>query len=266
MCKYNASETHLRACAPRRGPAAIVAFFALILLTVAAPSKPRAETDVDLLLVLAADISRSVDAAKFKLQREGYASALTHQRVISAIQSMPSGRIAVSYVEWSGASAQAVVVDWTSIGTEAEAKAFADQVLKAPRLYMERTGIGAAIDFSMLQLERSPFKASRRVIDVSGDGTSNVGRDVSLARDDAVARGVTINGLAILSEVPLAFNPLHTHPPGGLLKYYQDNVVGGPGAFALAAENHEAFPRMILSKLVKEIALENTVRPVRRHN
>lgn len=265
MLRRMFSRNAVRASAPRRARMAFVALLALLVLTVGAPSKARAETDVDLLLVLAADISRSVDAAKFKLQREGYAAALTHQRVLSAIQSMPSGRIAVSYVEWSGAGAQAVVVDWTSIGTEAEARAFAEQVLKAPRLYMERTAIGAAIDFSMLQLERSPFRASRRVIDVSGDGTSNVGREVTMARDEAVARGVTINGLAILSEVPLAFNPLHTHPPGGLLKYYQDNVVGGPGAFALAAENHEAFPRMILSKLVKEIALGTSPPPARRH-
>lgn len=219
-------------------------------------SKPaRAETEVDLLLVLAADISRSVDAIKFKLQREGYAAALTHQRVLAAIKSMPSSRIAICYVEWSGASAQAVIVDWSSVGTEAEAKGFAEKILAAPRLFMERTAIGTAIDYSMQQFARSPFRAPRRVIDVSGDGTSNVGRAVTDARDDAVAQGVTINGLAILSEVPLAFNPLHTHPPGGLLKYYQDNVIGGPGAFALAAENHEAFPRLILAKLVKEIAL-----------
>lgn len=218
-------------------------------------SKPaRAETEVDLLLVLAADISRSVDAIKFKLQREGYAAALTHQRVLAAIKSMPSSRIAICYVEWSGASAQAIIVDWTSIGTEAEAKGFAEKILAAPRLFMERTAIGTAIDFSMQQFARSPFRSSRRVIDVSGDGTSNVGREVTAARDDAVAQGVTINGLAILSEIPLPFNPLHTHPPGGLLRYYQDNVIGGPGAFALAAENHEAFPRLILSKLVKEIA------------
>lgn len=224
-------------------------------LVLAEKSRAETETEVDLLLVLAVDISRSVDAAKFKLQREGYAAALTHPRVIGAIQSMPTNRIAICYLEWSGAGAQSVIVDWTSIGTLAEAETFAAKVLAAPRLFMERTGIGAAIDFSMAQFGRSPFKAARRVIDVSGDGTSNVGRDVVSARDEAVAKGVTINGLAVLSEVPLAFNPMHTHPPGGLLKYYEDNVIGGPGAFALAAENHGAFPRLILSKLIKEIAM-----------
>ena len=231
-----------------------------------APSPARAEEEapqqsVDLLLVLAADISRSVDAKKFKLQREGYAAALVHPRVISAIRSTPAGRIAICYVEWSGAGAQTVVVDWTAVGSLEEAQAFAARVLAAPRLFMERTAIGAAIDFSMAQFDRSPFKAERRVIDVSGDGTNNTGRDVVAARDDALGKGVVINGLAILSEVPLAFNPTHTHPPGGLLKYYEDNVIGGPGAFAVAAENHDAFPTLILSKLIKEIALGPVVAP-----
>jgi Protein of unknown function (DUF1194) len=214
-----------------------------------------AEERVDLLLVLAADISRSVDAEKFKLQREGYAAAITNPKVITAIQSVETGRIAICLVEWSGSTAQTVAVDWTSIGTSEEARAFADRILAAPRAFMERTSISAGIDYSMQQFARSPFAASRRIIDVSGDGTNNIGREVEAARDDAIRQGVTINGLAILSAVPLATNPTHTHPPGGLLKYYEDNVIGGPGAFALAAEGHEAFGRSILSKLIKEIAL-----------
>ena len=215
----------------------------------------EAADTVDLLLVLAADVSRSVDAAKFKLQRDGYVAALTHPRVISAIRSAPTGRIAVCYVEWSGASAQAVMVDWTMVGSAGEAQTLADRIRAAPRLFMERTAIGAAIEFSVAQFGRAPFKAARHVIDVSGDGTNNIGRDVTAARDQALAQGITINGLAILSEVPLAFNPQHTHPPGGLLKYYEDNVIGGPGAFAIAADTHDAFPASILSKLIKEIAL-----------
>lgn len=214
-----------------------------------------AEDRVDLLLVLAADISRSVDAAKFKLQREGYAAAITNPKVMAAIQSVKTGRIAICLVEWSGSSAQTVAVDWTSVGTPEEARSFADRILAAPRAFMERTSISAAIDYSMQVFTQSPFAAARRVIDVSGDGTNNIGRDVVEARDDALRQGVTINGLAILSEVPLATNPTHTHPPGGLLKYYEDNVIGGQGAFALAADGHEAFGRSILSKLIKEIAL-----------
>ena len=221
----------------------------------AVPARAEPEAQVDLLLVLAVDISRSVDARKFALQREGYAAALTHPRVISAIQSTPASSIAVCYLEWSGAAAQAVLVDWARIASRDEAEAYAARILAAPRLFMERTAIGAAIDYSVAQFAKSPFTANRRVIDVSGDGTSNSGRDVVAARDEALAKGIVINGLAILSEVPLPFNPQHTHPPGGLLKYYEDNVVGGQGAFALAAENHDAFPKLILNKLIKEIAL-----------
>ncbi len=238
-------------CIPRLCLIVVLSVLALLVPV----DRARAEDTVDVLLVLAADISRSVDAAKFKLQRDGYAAALTNPRVIGAIRSAPTGRIAICYVEWSGAGAQAVIVDWTSIGTEAEAKAFAALIVAAPRRFMERTAIGAAIEFSLAQFARSPFKSSRRVIDVSGDGTNNIGRSVTEARDEALSQGVTINGLAILSEVPLAFNPQHTHPPGGLLKYYEDNVIGGPGAFAIAADTHEAFPASVLSKLIKEIAL-----------
>lgn len=235
--------------------ARIAGALALVGLFVLAAPRAHAEERVDVLLVLAADVSRSVDAQKFQLQREGYAAALTNPRVMTAIKSSLEGRIAICFVEWSGASAQAVVVDWTAIGTPEEAEAMAAQIRTAPRLFMERTAIGAAIDFSVLQFARSPFTAPRRVIDVSGDGTNNIGRDVVEARDAALAAGITINGLAILSEVPLAFNPQHTHPPGGLLKYYEDNVIGGPGSFAFAAQGHEDFGKHILSKLIKEIAL-----------
>jgi hypothetical protein len=196
-----------------------------------------------------------VDEKKFRLQRDGYAAALTHPQVIAAIRSTATGSIAICYVEWSGNSAQAILVDWTRIASLEEAQAFAAKVRAAPRLFMDRTAIGSAIDFSAALFANSPFDGGRRVIDVSGDGTSNHGLNVNDARDAAIAKGIVINGLAILSEVPLPFNPMHTHPPGGLLKYYEDNVIGGTGAFALAAENHEAFPSLILRKLIKEIAL-----------
>ena len=113
----------------------------------------------------------------------------------------------------------------------------------------------------MAHLGRSPFQAPRRVIDVSGDGTNNSGRPVTIARDEAIAAGVTINGLVILSEVPLPTNPLHTHPPGGLTAYYESNVIGGPGAFVVEAESFEAFGQLLISKLVKEIALAPGRRP-----
>lgn len=217
--------------------------------------------EVDLLLVLAADVSRSVDAAKFRLQREGYAAAITNPRVVKVIQSGAFGRIAVCLVEWSGAGAQAVMVDWTTIGSEQDAERFATRVREAPRLFRDRTAIGSAIDFSLRLFQSAPMRASRLVIDISGDGTSNAGRSVLLSRDEALAQGITINALAILSDVPLPTNPTHTHPPGGLLAYFENNVIGGPGAFALAAESFEAFGASITSKLVKEIAALDVRRP-----
>ena len=231
-------------------------FFALLMLVGPAVfARPASADDrVDLLIVLAADISRSVDERKFRLQREGYAAAIVDPRVVRAMVGGPMGRIALCFVEWAGDTDQMLVMDWTHIGNAEEAEAVARRIKDAPRAFMGRTSISAAIDFGMAQLRRSPYQSDRRVIDVSGDGTNNSGRPVTEARDAAVAQGLTINGLVILSEIPLATNPMHTHPPGGLLKYYEDHVIGGPGAFALAAEGHEAFGRSILSKLIKEIA------------
>jgi hypothetical protein len=147
-----------------------------------------------------------------------------------------------------------VIVEWTRVGNEGEAKEVADRIREAPRAFMGRTAIGAAIDFSMGLLSRSPFGAPRQIIDVSGDGTNNSGRDVTVARDAAIERGVIINGLVILSEIPLPTNPMHTHPPGGLTAYYENNVIGGPGAFVLEAQNFESFGQLLIQKLIKEIA------------
>lgn len=237
----------------KRTPAELAALIMATWIFLLAPPA-RAEEEVDVVLVLAADVSRSVDAAKFKLQREGYAAALTNPRVIKVIESGPTGRIAICFVEWSGPFAQSVMVDWTIVAGTRDAQALAARIVDAPRLYMDRTAIGSAIDYSVRLLATAPFRSARRVIDVSGDGTSNAGRSVLAARDEALAQGITINGLAILSDVPLASNPWHTHPPGGLLAWFENNVIGGPGAFALAAESFEAFGASITSKLVKEIA------------
>jgi hypothetical protein len=209
---------------------------------------------VDLLLVLAADVSRSIDAPKFQLQRDGYAAALTDRKVLDVIRSGPNHRIGVCFVEWSGIGAQKLVVDWTAIGDDASAKAFSSQIAEAQRSFADRTSISGGIEFSMAQFERAPFEARRRIIDISGDGTNNAGREVTAARDEALAQGVTINGLVILSERPLAWNADHTNPPGGLDKYYRDNVIGGPGSFVMVAENFDSFGQAIISKLIAEIA------------
>lgn len=224
-------------------------------------ARARAEEPVDLLLVLAADVSRSMDDAKFRLQRQGYAAAITHPRVIRAMMSGQHARIALCYMEWSGPTAQLMVIDWTAIAAPDDAEEFAQRLRTAPRSFMERTSISGAIDFAMTQFAKSPYSAARRVIDISGDGTNNSGRDVTIARNEAVARGVTINGLVILSEEPLPMNPQHTHPPGGLPAYYEQNVIGGQGAFMVVAEGFESFGSSILSKLIKEIAAPSSPLP-----
>jgi hypothetical protein len=231
---------------------------ALVVLTLANVASPpagaQAKEPVDLLLVLAADVSRSVDGPKFQLQREGYAAALSDPRVQEAIRSGPNRRIAVLFMEWSGQFSQRVIVDWTLIKDEATARQFGDHLLETPRSFAERTSISAAIDYSVELLDQAPFQSMRRTIDVSGDGTNNSGRDVRLARDAAVAKDITINGLVILSERPLPWNPDHTHPPGGLANYFRENVAGGANSFVMVAENFESFGRALINKLVAEIA------------
>jgi hypothetical protein len=232
----------------------------LIAAAAMVPSAARAADPVDLLLVLAADVSRSVDAGKFQLQREGYAAAVSNPQVLGAIQSGRRGRIALTYVEWSGVGSQKVVIDWTTISDADSAKGFGDRLLEAPRAFADRTSISGAIEFALGQLARAPYDSPRRTIDVSGDGTNNAGRDVALARDEALAKGVTINGLVILSDTPLAWNPDHTNPPGGLENYYRNNIVGGVGAFVLAAENFNSFGQAIIKKMIAEVALAEPAR------
>ena len=226
---------------PRRIAALCCAI--LVVALIAFPSRWVLADDerVDLLLVLAADVSRSVDERKFRLQREGYAAAMVDPRVVRAMTGGPAGRIALCFLEWSSDSEQIVVIDWTPIANDGDASTVANRIRDAPRAFMGRTSISAAIDFSLNALARSPFASARRTIDVSGDGTNNSGRPVTAARDAAVAQNVTINGLVILSEVPLPTNPMHTHPPGGLTAYYENNVIGGPGAFVVEGRKLRGF-------------------------
>jgi len=226
----------------------------VLLLALTALPSARAAEPVDLLLVLAADVSRSVDAEKFKLQREGYAAAMSDKRVLEAISAGRNHRIAVLFLEWSGFGNQKVVIDWTAIDGPKAAQEFGDKLLESPRSFADRTAIGGGIDFAVAQFARSPFAAARRTIDVSGDGTNNAGRDVTNSRDEALAQGITINGLVILSERPLAWNPEHTNPPGGLANYYRDNVTGGPGSFVMEAKDFGSFGQAIVKKMIAEIA------------
>jgi hypothetical protein len=231
------------------------ALFATILaVAIGAGSAALAAEPADLLLVLAADVSRSVDYQKFQLQREGYAAAMSDPRVLDAIRSGAQGRIAVSFVEWSGFGAQKLVIDWTAISDATSARAFGDRIIEAPRSFADRTSISGGIDFAAEQFQRAAFSAERHVVDVSGDGTNNAGRDVELARDEAVAKGIVINGLVILSERPMPWNPEHTNPAGGLEHYYSQHVIGGRGAFVMVAQDFKSFGQALINKLVAEIA------------
>jgi hypothetical protein len=226
---------------------------AAVLVAVLAGEPAGAET-VDLQLVLAADVSRSMTEEQFRLQRQGYAAALTDERVLKAITSGPSRAVAICFIEFAGATDQKVVVDWTLVRDTESAGIFADILATAPRSFYGWTSISAAIDFSVRQLQSSGFASERLAIDVSGDGTNNSGRPVVSARDDAVAAGVVINGLPIINTSPTTFNPEHTHPAGGLAEYYRQNVIGGPGAFHIVVEGFDTFAEGITKKLISEIA------------
>lgn len=222
---------------------------ASVQMTAALAAEP-----VDLLLVLSSDVSRSVDHPKFLLQREGYAAAVSNPQVLDAIKSGPHGKIALCFIEWSGYGAQKLIIGWTVIDGPASARKFGDQLVELPRSFADRTSISGGIDFAVAQLAKAPFEAPRRTIDVSGDGTNNAGRDVQLARDEALAQGVAINGLVILSDRQMPWNAEHTNPPGGLEAYYRENVIGGPSSFVMVAEDYQSFGRAILKKMIAEIA------------
>jgi hypothetical protein len=219
-------------------------------LAVAGPARPRAATKVDLALVLAVDASRSIDTYEYGLQRNGYAKALSHPDVIRAITSGEYGRIALAYVEWSSSSQQTVLVAWAVIDGADAARRFVKALQAAPRRFSGATSVSGAIDFSVPLFASSGVEATRRVIDISGDGPNNSGRPSVAARDDAVRAGFTINGLAILNDRP-------SRPPWpeeAVDRHYRTKVIGGPGAFMMVVENFEAFAIGIRQKLVREIA------------
>ena len=213
---------------------------------------------VDLRLVLAADVSISVDNNEFELQREGYASAITSETVLNAIRAGPHRAIAVCFIEWSGPSKQRVVADWTVIRDGEMATVFANTLRTAPRSFADATAIGSAIDFAMRYFDESGLESERRIIDISGDGDSNSGRPVEYSRDDAMKARVTINGLAIVNEHPLPGFIGHIQPAGGIGHYYRTRVAGGPGSFVFQIDSFDGFAEAIERKLVAEIAAIET--------
>jgi hypothetical protein len=216
----------------------------LVALSGAAAAAPK----VDLALVLAVDVSASIDTQRYELQREGFANAFASDAVIDAVGSGEHGAIMVTVVEWSGPLNQKQVVPWTLVNDAPSARAFGAAIAKAPRAFADFTSISGAIEYSAALFAQSGVESTRKVIDVSGDGTNNSGRSVADARAAALAAGITINGLAILASEP------------NLERYYHDHVMGGEGAFVVVAQDFKAFSNAIISKLVREIAAVPTYR------
>ncbi|MFG1395058.1 DUF1194 domain-containing protein [Xanthobacter agilis] len=216
----------------------------------AATAGEAGTTPVDLELVLAVDISYSMDTEEQALQRNGYAAAVTSPEFLQALRLGPQGRIAVAYVEWAGENEQQVVVAWRIIDGPQTAQAFAAAVTSAPLHRVYRTSISSALLYSADQFDLNGFKGPRRVIDVSGDGVNNQGPPVEVARDAVVGRGITVNGLPLVMKRGSA---AAVDAPE-LDIYYEDCVIGGPGAFVIPVEHMSEFARAIKTKLVLEVA------------
>lgn len=233
----------------------IGARLAAFAIVIAMAFTPALAEEVDVELVLAADGSGSIDDDELALQRRGYAEAVTSREVLDVIRGGLLGKIALAYVEWGGPGSQHVIVDWMVIEDEASAQAFADALVSRPRAAIGYNSISAAIDFSVGLIESNAYEGLKMVIDVSGDGPNIGGRPVQFARDDAVAKGITINGLVIAG-------------PGGVVRrvanepldeHYRRDVIGGPGAFVMTVERTDAFPTVVRRKMVLEIADGGTV-------
>jgi Protein of unknown function (DUF1194) len=215
------------------------------------PAAAFGQDYVDLELVLAIDISRSMDLDELGLQRQGYVEAFRHPEVIRAIEAGTNGRIAVTYVEWAGSAYQSVLVPWSIISNQAEAEAFAARIGAAPLERERGTSISQGLDFAAGLFASSGASGLRRAIDVSGDGPNNVGLPVAPMRDRVVADGITINGLPIMLKTVVAAGPYNIP---NLDIYYEDCVIGGPGAFVVTVDDPARFVVAIRRKLVLEIA------------
>ena len=216
---------------------------------------------VDLELVLAVDVSLSMDVDEQRLQRDGYVAAFRDSSILDAIKSGPTGRIAVTYVEWAGRHIQSVVIPWHVIGSSNEAHAFADALAKNPIESALLTSISQAVLVSSRLFADSPVRGLRRIIDVSGDGPNNMGAPIERARDRVVASGIVINGLAIQIGSSSGMYTYFDLPD--LDRYYEDCVIGGAGAFVLSIRDKREFARAIRQKLLLEIAGRTPRKPPR---
>ncbi len=213
------------------------------------PGASGAAIEVDVELVLAVDVSRSISPEELAIQRLGYAEALTAPEVLEAIGDGLLGRVAITYIEWSGVNAQRTVIDWTLVDTPEAAQRFADEVLANNLGVMRRTSISGALAYAAAAFEDNGFEGLRRVIDISGDGPNNDGPPVAPVRDEVVARGITINGLPLMTNDGSGFQYLPD-----LDLYYRDCVIGGPMAFVMPVTGWENFADAVRRKLVMELA------------
>lgn len=205
---------------------------------------------VDVELILAVDVSYSMDMDELAIQREGYAGAITSPEFLQALKTGPTGKIAVTYFEWAASNDQKVVMSWRLIDGPESADAVAEEISKAPLRRASRTSISGAINFAMPLFEANEYHGLRRVIDISGDGPNNNGEPVTIARDAALAKGVTINGLPIMAkEINYATMDIEN-----LDFYYEDCVIGGAGSFVVPIKSKEKFKEAIRTKLVMEVA------------
>ncbi len=243
-------------------------FRTVLVLTICMPGfwtttavAQKSQQPVDLELVLAVDVSGSIDPEEARLQRDGYVAALTDPDVIEAITSGILGRVAMTYIEWAGEEYTTTVADWTMVSDEAGARAFAARVARAPIQTALWTSISNIIDHALSTFPANGFEGTRRVIDISGDGPNNQGGLVTKFRDRAVAQGVAINGLPIVNE---RASPFGWPALPNLDLYYANCVIGGPGSFMVVANTFADFARAIRKKLILEIADARPITPRER--
>ncbi|MDB5636293.1 MAG: hypothetical protein JWP51_1201 [Bradyrhizobium sp.] len=217
-----------------------------------------ATPSVDVELILAVDVSYSMDMDELAIQREGYAQAIVSKEFLQALKTLPNGKIAITYFEWAASSDQKVIIPWRLIDGPETADAVASEIMKTPIRRASRTSISGAINFAMPLFDEDPYHGLRRVIDISGDGPNNNGAPVAGARDAALAKGIVINGLPIMVKEP----SYSTMDIDNLDYYYEDCVIGGPGAFVVTIKDREKFKEAIRTKLLLEVAGRQPERPV----
>src|SRR5467141_4731043 len=208
------------------------------------------QPSVDVELVIAVDVSYSMDLDELAVQREGYAQAIVSKEFLQAMKSGPNSKIAVTYFEWSASSDQKIIIPWRVIDGPETADAVANEIMKTPIRRASRTSISGAINFAMPLFDENPYRGLRRVIDISGDGPNNNGAPVVIARDAALEKGITINGLPIMVKEP----SLSTIDIDNLDFYYEDCVIGGPGSFVVSIKDRDKFKEAIRTKLLLEVA------------